>query len=224
MIEIYRNNKISFSNIYIIMKERFNRVKYSILSNASKLIGIYKYYLLVFFIVFLICFITGIMTCVHYASDISCENLINTYLLSYLKKNSSYLTFFLMQGLFYLLISLWFIIFTRNIFFEIVNYVIIIFSSYIFGFDVCIIIITLGLSGVVFGVLIYGVLGILTIFTLLFILSIACKRIRDRKKMCQTHEYSDYKKLYLIFVFLGLLILFVLSILFGIIHIFVIVD
>lgn len=206
------------------MKEKWGRVKFTILSEASRLFARYKYYLLVFFVLFLICFITGIMTCINYSSSISCDNLINTYLLGYLQKSSSWIGFFLIMSLFFLIISLFIIIFTRNILFVIMDILILLLTSYILGFDICIIIISLGLSGVIFGILVYGLLGILTMLIIMFILSIAVKRLRDKQKMCPSIDNSQYFKVYLLLLILGLLVLLVMSILFGIIHIFVIVD
>ena len=69
------------------MKEKFSKAKSIIFELASKLIIFYRNYLLVFFVVFLIAFITGIMTCSKYASDISCENLLNKYLYSFLVRD-----------------------------------------------------------------------------------------------------------------------------------------
>lgn len=206
------------------MKEKWCRIKYTIFGEASKLFALYKYYLLVFFIFFLIAFITGIMTCSHYSADITTDNIINVYLLGYLKKDSSYLSFFLMLSVYFLIFSLFIVIFTRNQFISIVQCVIFILFSYILGFDTCVIIITLGLSGIIFGILVYALLSILIIINIIILMSIACKRLKDRKKSCQTFEHSQYVKLYILFIIIGEILLFLLSILFGIIHIFVIVD
>ncbi|MGN0960807.1 MAG: hypothetical protein ACI4PF_01255 [Christensenellales bacterium] len=206
------------------MKEKWGRIKYTILGETGKLFGIYKYYLLVFFIIFLICFITGILTCASYSADISCGNLINKYLHSYLCKDTTYIGFFLMLSLYFLIFTLFITLLTRNVFIIIIDGIIFVFFSYILGFDVCIIVISLGLAGVIFGILIYGLLNILIFINIILIISIACKRVKDRKKMCHTFDNSQYIKIYIFLIVIGEILLFLLSILFGIIHIFVIVD
>lgn len=206
------------------MKEKLKRFGYMLSSDISRLVYIHRYYLIIFAIVFLISFITGVMTCVNYSSSISCEKLINIYLLSYLKKDSSYISFFLMHSLYFLIVALFVTVLTRNIFVIIIDGVILSFLSYILGFDVCVVIISLGLSGVIFGVLVYGLLQLCVMLCLIVLMSIASRRVRDKKSVCQIYENSQYVKMYCVFFVLAILILFVLSILFGIIHIFVIVD
>ena len=157
------------------MQEKWGRLRNSFLIQTSKLMGVFKYYLLVFFIFFLIAFVTGVMTCTKYASSVSCDNLINKYLLSYLTKDSSYLTFFLMMSVYYLLITIFSIIFTRNIFVVILDGVVLLLISYILGFDCCIVIVSLGLSGVIFGILVYALLGILSLMAMIFVFCLANK-------------------------------------------------
>lgn len=206
------------------MGEKFKRLGYMLISDIRRLIGIYKIYIIVFAIIFLISFITGIMTCINYSSSISTDNFINVYLLSYLKKDTSYISYFLMLGLYLLIITLFVIFFTRNVFFVIVDGVVLVLTSYIFGFDTCIFVMTMGLAGVIFGVLIYGLLLIVVFLGIIVILSIACRRLKDRKNVCEVIENSQYWKMYLIFTILTIATLFIHSILLGIIHIFVIVD
>lgn len=206
------------------MKEKFKNFGYILSSNFKRLIYVYRFYLIVLGIVFLISFITGILTAINYSSLISCDNLINSYLLSYLRKDMTYLTYFLMQGLYVLIIVIFVMLCTQNLFVIIINGGVLSILSYILGFDVCTIIISLGLSGVIFGVLIYGLLQILVMFNIMIIMSIAGKRAHVKKKNCDSVGNSEYIKMYLIFLMLSLVVLFIHSILFGIIHIFVIVD
>lgn len=206
------------------MKERLKRFGYMLSSELKRLLYIYKYYLLIFAIIFLIAFITGIMTCINYSSSISTDKFINIYLLSYLCKDTTYLSYFLMLGLYYLLVTLFVMFFTRNWFVIIVDGILLSLLSYILGFDTCVFVSTLGLSGVIFGVLIYGILMITVMLTIIMIMSIACRRVRDKKNICEMVESSQYFKMYIVFLLLGALILFFHAITLGVIHIFVIVD
>lgn len=206
------------------MKVRCERIKYMLIHQASKFLSIYKYYLLVFFVLFLISFVTGIMTCGHYGSDITCDNLINKYLLGYLAKDTSYISFFLMLSVYFLIISLFVSVFTRNVFIVVVDIVAYCITSYILGFDVCVIVISLGLSGVIFGSLVYGLFGILIMLSLALIFSIAIRRFKESKKCRSTLPSATYIKIYLLLILISELLIFIMSIIFGIIHIFVIVE
>lgn len=206
------------------MNEYGFRIKNLIFTYANKLLRFCGRYLFVLFVFFLIGFITGIMTSSRYVSDISCDNLINKYLCAFLKKESKYISFFLILSVYYLIVSLFIIIFTRNRFFVVLNVILLTLLSYIFGFDLCIIVTCLGLSGVILGVVFWGLLGVIVFVTLMIITAIACRRCKDRRSACQSFDNSGYIRMYLLFVVIGLIVLFLMVLLFSIIHIFVIVD
>lgn len=206
------------------MNDKFLRAKTIIFNNTGRFLKIYLKYLLVFFVLFLIGFITGILTCSKYISDITCANLINKYLYNFLLNECNFFSYFLSVGLFYLIICLIVILLTRNIFFMIIDCLILMFMAYIFGFDLCIIFCTLGLSGIICGFLFLGLLGLLVFIIFMIILAVAFKRCREKKYICHTFEKKEYIKLYFILIFLSLVVLLVSCILFSIIHIFVIVE
>lgn len=206
------------------MKERFYRFSINCFQWFKKIFNMHKGWIFSFGIVFLISFITGIMTCVNYLDVISCENLINKYLLNLLTKSSTYLTFFLMMLLWLSLVFIFSIFITKSTFIVVCNFLIFALMSYVWGFDICIVIMTLGLAGVVYGVLILGVLGVFLFFIVILMFSILCKKYYVLKKNCNRDINNNYLKLYIILFLVGLVILFVLSILFSSIHIFVIVD
>ena len=156
------------------MKQFYSRCLNYFLRCASKLFVKYKYYLLVFFVFFFISFMTGIFTCSAYISDISCDNLINGYLLSFLKNDSSYFGFFLVCSLYFLIVSLIFILLTWNIFFIVVDVIILSIMGYVFGFDLCLIVVSLGLAGVVFGIFIMGLIGLCIFFICIMIFLKVC--------------------------------------------------
>jgi len=206
------------------MKEKFYKIKNNFFLTLVKILRYLKVYLILFGIVFLITFITGIMTCVNYLNVVSYENLINKYLMNYLSKESTYLTFFLMMSLWFVVVSLLSYLLTKGYFFIVVNFLVLAIMGYIWGFDICIIVMTLGLAGVVFGVLILGVLGFLLFFVIVLILSLVSKKFTTYKNFCDNESRKNYFKLLILFLIIGILIIFIISILFGIIHIFVIVD
>lgn len=206
------------------MKDNWIRFNITLIAQVRKIFEKFKYYLLGFFILFLISFITGVMTCSNYSSIVTCDNLINKYLLDYLMKENTYITFFLALSFFFLCINLFVIFATRNIFIVILDSVVLLFISYILGFDCCILIISLGISGIIFGSIVYGLLCIFALFSLIFVMAISINRYKEKKKNCEIFDNSKYIKLYIFFITLGELLLLLMSILFGIIHIFVIVD
>jgi len=206
------------------MKVKFSRIKNNLIFQTGKFLSFYKIYLLVFFIIFLIGFITGIMTCSHYASSITYENLINSYLMSLLTKDSTYLSFFLKLLVWFIIIAIFITTFTKNKLIIVINTIILLLMSYIYGFDLCVIILSFGLAGIVFGILILGLLGIVLFFVLILIVSIATKRFLLNKKTCDPLPNFFYIKLYVMLIAIASLILFILSLLFSIIHIFIIVD
>lgn len=203
------------------MKENIERIKYNIINIASRFFICYKNYLLVFFIIFLFGFLTGIFTCSQYSSDLTCENLINKYLYNFLCNEMNFFTFFLILSLFFLLISVLTIILIRNKFMVVVNIFAMFLMSYVFGFDLCIVVVCLGLAGIILGILFLGVLGVGVFGAYISIMSIVCSQA-FRKDTCNT-----FKSLFancLVFVLIAIILLFFSTLLFSIIHIFVIID
>ncbi len=206
------------------MKDKFYKFRYAILQSFGKLLVMHKVLLCIFCIVFLVCFITGIMTCVSYLDVVSCENLINEYLLKLLQKKSTYLGFFLIMTMWFCVVSFLAIVCTKNWFFVCINFVSMAFFSYVLGFDVCIVVMTLGLAGVIYGVLFIGIGGIILLFLEMLIMSLSCKKFMVTKNVCNRELSWQYWKVFLVFLLLGTAIIFLFSILFSSIHIFIIVD
>lgn len=206
------------------MKIKFLKVKNYILDNTSKFLSCYKICLLVFFIIFLIGFITGIMTCSHYSKSITYENIINEYLLKFLACEYKFTTYSLILSIWFILISLFVIFFTRNLLMVVVNGVFLALMSYIYGFDLCVIIISFGLAGVVLGILVLGILGVILFLLFMLVLSVATKRFWINKKFCESVSQGYYFKIYLFIICLSIAIIFIMSMMFSVIHIFIIVD
>ena len=117
------------------MNEKFERIKNNCFSIASRFLCCYKYYLLVFFILFFIGFLTGIFTCSGFAKDLEVEHLINPYHYDFLKNEMTFFSYFLTLAVYFLILSFFSIICVRNKFFIGLNAVILALLAYIFGFD-----------------------------------------------------------------------------------------
>ena len=204
------------------MEGKFERFKNSCFSITSRFFKNYKNYLLVFFIVFLFGFLTGIFTCSNYVADLTCENLINKYLYSFLCGDMTFFSYFLTLSIFYIIICLFTILLVRNKFMVVINVFILFLMSYVFGFDICIVIMCLGLSGIIFGVLFFGLFFLCVFLMYMCIMSIICKAVINIEKCEYTFKVVFINCLY--FILASLILLFLSSLLFSIIHIFVIVD
>lgn len=204
------------------MKKGMYRAYYFILGRAKRLLNDCKGYLILFLALFLLGYLTGIFTAGSYAGDLSCDRLINTYLYSVLTKGMKSFTYFLVLALYFALILLYTSLCTRNIFFIVLNCILMVLMSYIAGFDITIIFVTLGLSGIILGFLTYGILGVLFFVNLSLIFSVASK-LSAKRRNCEVRD-RGYVRLYFSLYFVGVIYLFLISMIFGLIHIFVIVS
>ena len=165
------------------MNDKLERIKNNCFSIASRFVCCYKLYLLVFFIIFFIGFLTGIFTCSGFAKDLEVKHLINPYLFDFLKNEMTFFSYFLTLAVYFLILCLLTIIFARNKFFIGLNAILLSLLAYIFGFDLCVIIICLGLAGVILGLIFMGLLGIFIFSIYICILSIVCKKVlKDKTK------------------------------------------
>ena len=190
----------------------------------AKVVFNHKGWIFAFAIVFLVGFITGIMTTVNYIDVVTHDNIINKYLIELLTNEGTYLSFFLMMTLWFLIIILLLIWFTKNTFFVVLNFILLAIMAYVWGFDICIVIMTLGLAGVIYGVLVLGLVGVSVFLTIIILMSIVCKKFFITKNICDTHLNKQYFTIFCVFVALGITLLFVMSIVFSTIRIFVIVE
>ena len=118
------------------MGEKCDRLKNNINRFASRFWFEYKYYLLVFFIIYLVGFLTGIFTCTSYIKDVSIDNLINKYLYNFIANNTTFFSYFLTLSVYFVIIFLFTFLCVKNKFMTIVNVVLLALMSYIFGFDI----------------------------------------------------------------------------------------
>lgn len=198
------------------------RAYYSALERTKRLVKWCMGHLILFFAIFLVGYITGIFTAGSYAGDLSAESLINSYLHNVLTKSMKSTTYFLVLTLFFAVIVLFVVFFTRNVFFIVVDCVVMLLLSYIAGFDITIIFVTLGISGIILGFLTYGLVGLLFFANLSLIFAIASK-LSTKRRNCEIKD-KGYIKLYFTLFLVGVLYLLLISMVFSIIHIFVIVS
>lgn len=201
---------------------KFQRIKNNIISIASRFVLNYKNYLLVFFIIFLFGFLTGIFTCSSYSSDLEIDKLINKYLYDFLCGEITYFSYFLTLAIFFLIVCVITIFLVRNKFMVVFNVFLLFIMAYIYAFDMCIVIICLGLSGVVCGALFLGVFGVVFFIFYMCIMAIIAKSVIGRDKCYVEFKYVLHNCSY--FFVLALITLFLSSILFATIHIFVIIE
>ena len=190
----------------------------------AKLIIEHRKHIIIFAIIFLIGFITGIFTASEYSNNLSCEYLINTYLYSFLLRDSTYITFYLTMAVYLIIIVFCICMFTRNKVMIIIFAIIFSLGSYIYGFDICIIFVSLGIAGIVLGSISFGFMGVILAFVIIVILSIASKRCTNKLTAGRFCNNFEYFKLYFSLLLVVLVVLFLICFVFNVIHIFVIVD
>lgn len=202
------------------MKNHYIRIKYFICDKIKKLWRDYRIYIVILSVFLLLGLITGILTCSEFSKDLACENLINRYLYDFLIRELNWLSLFLIFGVLFFIICLLSMLLIRNKLTLFIFYFLLFLMSYVYGFDLCVLIVCLGLSGVFFGIIIYGLLGILVFLIYIVFLSYLSKIIFSK---CNTTKKISIKACFLTWI-IGLIILFFLVLFFSIIHIFVIVE
>jgi len=205
------------------MKEKYIRFKNFFNVQCKRILSQYKFCLVIMFFIFLVGIITGIMTCSRYSSEVTCDNLINKYLLDFLTCDTDFLSYFLILSIWFIILSIFTILFVRNKFMCVIINILIFFMAYIYGFDLCIIIINLGLAGIILGIFIYLLFGLFLFFVYILMVSILCKKIWS-KTGCDNLSKNDNIKINLLLIVLGIVAIFFLSFFFSLIHIFVIVE
>lgn len=180
-------------------------------------------YFLLYLLLFIIAFITGIFTASRYIDDISYDNMLCTMLIDFLKRDKGIFSLFFSYSIWYLTFILFIVFFNKNIFCGIVNVVVLFFFSYIIGFDLCVIIVSFGLTGIIFGVFVYGLFSILAFLSLIIIISLSFKRFRLKYSLCG-EERKELMCNYILFAVLGLASILLACILLSIMHIFVIIG
>lgn len=204
------------------MKYKFEFIKDRCFRIFSKIIKEYKYYLILFTVFFVIAFATGILTARKYSNDLTADNFINQSIVEFLKKEKGVFSLFFSYYFWFLLISFFTYLFTKNILLNVLEIIFFMLLSYIIGFDLCVFIYAFGVVGIIFGIVVYGVFIVLTALTYILILSIVTKKLKQ-----QTHTCSDIvemRKIFWCLIILAGVMLFINCILLSILHIFVIID
>jgi len=205
------------------MNEKYIKFKYLLLCNLKKLWSEYKVYVLLLSVFFLIGFITGILTCSGFSKDLSCDNIINIYLLDFLKRDLNWLSLFLILSIFFVLLIVLSTIFIRNKTMIVITTLIFMIFLYIWGFDLYVMIVCLGIAGIIFGILFYGVIGIFVFFLYAIFLAIIFKAVIT-KRINDKQFVSVKFKMCFLFCILTVILIFFMVFFFSVIHIFIIVE
>lgn len=204
------------------MKPIFYKIKNSFSYKISCLLRDNIRWFISFVCTFLIGALTGIFTASKYAADLEPSNLINEYLYSLLTKDKAMLSYFIILVVYFTLVSLFVIFLTRNRLMILVDGLLLFFMSYIWGFDICVIFVSLGLAGIILGFICNVILGLIFFLNLCLIFAIVAKMKTCEKK--PYYKQNEYVRLYVVLWLIGIVILFLISLIFSLIHIFVIVG
>ena len=204
------------------MKYGYEVLKDKIYRFSVKLIKEYKYYLIIFSIFFLLAFVTGIFTALKYSMDLSVDNFINKALLEFLKHEKGFWGLFFSYYIWLLLICVFVIFFTKNVLCNIMEILAFMLFSYIIGFDLIVMFFSFGIVGIIFAVCIYGLLMLMICLTVILLLSIATKNMKN--KCTDVRACSEISKLYLLLCVAQGVFLLLFCILLSILHIFVIIE
>lgn len=205
------------------MKEKYIRLKYFLLYNLRKLWTEYKIYILVLSVFFLIGFVTGILTCSGYSKDLSTDNIINVYLLDFLKRDLSWISFSLILSIYFIILCILTVVLVRNKLMIVIMAIVSMLLLYLFGFDLCVMIVCLGFAGIFFGIVFYGIIGLLVYFLYIIMLSMIAKSIM-LKKINDKYCIKVGFKFCFLFCILGTILIFMLVFFFSVIHIFIIIE
>ena len=186
------------------MRESYFKIKYFFADRLKKLWCNYKFYIIILSVFFLIAFVTGIITCSQYSSDMTCENLINKYLFDFLANEMNWLSYFLIMIVFFTILCWLTLITLRNKLMSIIHIVLLFFMGYIYGFDLCVMIITLGLPGIFFGCVFYGFFSFAYYFDCFvsqeYLLQRCLSKSHNKKLMQVYSSHKFTRSIYLVFV------------------------
>ncbi len=158
------------------MNNKYYNTSHMINQNIKKYYSAHKYMLLFLLILFLVALITGIFTGIKGSEDISINNINDTTLIKYFKRESGPFSFFIIRVAKYLLTIL-FIFFCGKIkFCTIILTVFIAFMSYSLGLNSAVFIILFGLGGSINAVLV--IIPIRTCVLIIYIV-MACLAIKN---------------------------------------------
>ncbi len=204
------------------MKPIFYKIKNSISYKVSRIIKDNIKYFIFFATVFLVGCLVGVFTASKYAGDLEPSNLINEYLYSMLTKDMSTITYFIVLVVYFIIVCLFLVLLTKNKLMVFVDSLLLFFLSYIWGFDICVIFVCLGLSGIILGFISNVLLGLIFFLNLCLIMSIVANALNCERK--PYYKQNEYLKLYALLALVGIITLFLISFTFALIHIFVIVS
>lgn len=216
-----RLNLLIFSYKYYM---KFCVIKDRCFRSLKELIIRYKYYIIIYSILFVIVFATGIFTALKYSKDLSPDNFINKTMLEFLKKEKGVFSLFLSYYFWFFLLSFIAMFFTVNVFINIIEILASLLLVYIIGFDLCVMFFSFGIVGIIFSIFVYGLIMMLSFICFIFIISISTRLLKSGNYVCSRSEKKEILKTYLFFLIILTILLYLLCMTLTILHIFVIID
>lgn len=207
------------------MKSNSYVTQYRVKNQVSLFFNTYKALLIVCFVFLLLGLGLGIYKSIKYSGDLSLSNMSDSNLVEFLKGDRGTMGLFFPCMFGYLFFCGIIIFFNFKPFCKIFTYLILIIKGYLIGFDITILIVQYGITGVI-NVLIFILPFDLCLCVVLILLSaIAIKRNNIIKKYgCYNCcNNINYKKLYWVLVITGIVVILVKCLLLPLVKVTIIV-
>lgn len=210
------------------MKSSVNRRIYRLKNKLSLYFNEYKFTVLICFIFLIIGASFGIFTAVKYSGEIELDNLADSNLVDFLKGDRGTMGLFfpyLFSFLFYCSVII-FINFKP--FLSVITFLLLIIRSYLVAFDVTVIIILYGFTGILNVVLIILPCELMLLMILTIIAAVAIKRNINQKKFgpsfnCKPYMIN-YSKIFVILIIVGIILMLLKCLLMPLIRVTIIVN
>jgi len=193
--------------LYNMARSNYYRVKYQINDICSNLWRMYGIKTLIIFAVFILGVVIGIVITSPLIPDLSIDNMSDTAMLSFLCRDSNFLSLFISYLIVYLLLILYSMFINRNIVLYVINLIILFFFGYVWGCNFIILISFINFLAFVFAIIIIPVFNILIVLLYSLILAIVWKKnMVVRKYGC--YDGFNYQRLIVILGILDVILLF----------------
>lgn len=169
--------------------------------------------IIIYFIIYLVGLVLGLIITQSYSSDIEIERLTLTGVIDFIAHNRSFWGLFFLKFFFMLILCLLAMLSSKSRFFIWINYVVIIVLGYLLGYNIIIVFTTFSFLSLILFMIFYPLLE-LTIMALYFVILASCvvfmNQVKKFGKICalKSREHN-YKILYLIIILLLFILIFV---------------
>lgn len=201
------------------MANSFGRISNILTSCLSRIFKKFKWQILIYGVLLLLSFLTGIFTCVSYLGKVEVSNLINKYIYEFLTRDKSVISYFFTMSIWFALFAICAVVFRKSKFFIFIDIIACMLALYIAGFDIVILCTCLGFFGAVISIISFGIVGMFFYCILILLITM----ISNREFVTSSCNNFDYKN-YFVLVLIGVILQFLIILLFSPIHLFVIVE